>query len=121
MFLEELGLINIGGLGLTAQFSSIVSDRYLRVLLTSENAIVIKHQDAAKILGLNNYRVTPLGVQVFGLNPVTTDEAYLNAVAEACAGQGFTVTTGRYRNIGNGQIHVLNEVPVNAPKINFNQ
>ncbi|WP_233800193.1 DUF2806 domain-containing protein [Paraburkholderia sp. HP33-1] len=122
MFLEELGLINMaGGMGLSASIPSLVPDGFVRPLLTKERAIVVTGQDAAKKLTLQNYRVTPLGAQVFALNPVAADEAYLKAVGEASAVQGFEVKIGQYKEIDGGRIQVFNDVRVEAPNANSSQ
>ena len=117
MFLEELGLINIGsGLGLSVSMPTLLEDSFVRTILTKERVIVVTGQDASKKLVLANYRVTPLGVQVFSLNPVAADENYIHAIAVACAQQGFDVKIGEYRFIGGGQIQVFNDIQVEVPK-----
>ncbi|KWH20084.1 DUF2806 domain-containing protein [Burkholderia multivorans] len=116
MFLEEIGLINIGGgPGLSLTMSSAVEGSFLRALFTRDLAIVVKAKDAAKKLVLANYRVTPLGMQVFGLNSVAVDQAYLKAVAEVCAAQGFEVAISQYKVLENGNAQLFNAVPVSAP------
>lgn len=117
MFLEELGLINLGGgLGLNVKMPTLMGDRFIRPLLTTNRALVVTAPDATKTLVLENYRVTPLGVQVFSLNPVAADEAYLNAVCASCIQQGFEVKIGDYRHVGNGQIQVFNDISIQGPK-----
>ncbi|MCA7990414.1 DUF2806 domain-containing protein [Burkholderia cepacia] len=114
MFLEELGLVNTGGMNLSYSWPSISPDKFNRGLFVEDRVIVVSGDDASRQLVLNTIRVTPLGAQVFSLNQVPVDSDYWIKIAEACAAQGFDVEVGKYVDIGNGRVQVVGGVKVGS-------
>ena len=90
--LQELGVLSgVEAVGLTTQHSTIAPSRFLKALISHERVLVVEDPDASKVLKLEIYRLTDVGIQVLSLGSFESDSVYLQAVGKAIAAQGFQV------------------------------
>ena len=75
MLLQELGILSsVEAVGLTTHISSVVEGAFVRTLLCHGRVLVVRHDDAAKILSIPIYIVTRLGTEILQLGWKQADE-----------------------------------------------
>lgn len=100
LFLQEIGVVSgVEALGISMELKSVLSDKYLKPLVSHNKALIIKHDDPSKILKLGIYQLTHIGKQVLSLASFTSNEDYLYSVGQDIAKQGFTVQYGDWVQI----------------------
>jgi len=103
--MQELGLIiGVDALGLERIFPSAEEASYARPLLGGVYALLVEHDDPAKVLKLPIYKVTPIGIQILALGTPQMSLKYLRSVGQAICKQGYRVQLARYEPVNELQI-----------------
>lgn len=110
LLVQNLGLIaGVESLGLQMQYSSRVSDRYVNYLFAGTKVVIIEDPDAAKMINIPAYSVTPLGLEVFRLSGVGVDAEYVEELAKLVVKQAATVKIADFVSTGKNEGNYFNE------------
>lgn len=115
LFLQEIGVVSgVEALGLSNQFKSVATDKYLKPLIYNNKALIIEHTDPSKVLKLKIYQLTHVGKQVLALASFTSNEDYLYSIGQDIAKQGYTVQLGDWVQLSKDQGRLLNPRGIEA-------
>jgi hypothetical protein len=108
--MQELGVISgVEGAGLTTQYRSLSTEKFIKALRSHGKALIIEDDDSTKILKLDGYLLTAIGQQVLGLGSFDPDLKYLRLVGKEIVGQGFSVRLADWKQISESQGQYFNE------------
>lgn len=107
--LQEMGVLSgVEAVGLTTNYKTASSGRFLKGLISHSKILLVEHEDESKVLSLEVYTLTEVGMQLMGLGSFEPDLAYLRSIGKGIAAQGFRVqlcdwqqtseTKGQYSN-----------------------
>lgn len=107
--MQELGiLVGVGGAGLANTFSSVASDKFVRVLRSHDKLLVIERDDMVD-LRVPVYKFTTLGQQIMDLGNFKANTTYLRNVGQRIASQGYRVVMADVINISSNEVEFDNE------------
>ncbi|HEE0053082.1 TPA: DUF2806 domain-containing protein [Citrobacter freundii] len=111
--MQSLGIITgVESMGLTTTFNSDSKDTFSIYHIYNDKVMRIHHSDTNKKLELNVLILTPLGLELKQLCPVTIDSIYLNYVIDIIKSQGFNISIGDLVCDSNGKLFSRNQVEV---------
>ena len=117
LYLQNLGIVHgVDATGFLVEIRSINPDKFKRVLVSHDRALVVTHEDASKKLNLSCYGLTPLGQQIFKLGSFKSYEIYLRKVGQVICRQGFNVSLTRWEQVTetSGRYFELQEICAKA-------
>jgi hypothetical protein len=110
MRMQELGVVSgVESVGLETNFTSSETERFVHVLCSHGRVLVVSHEDPAKTLKLDVYKITEIGKQILRLGTFAPHEGYLRKLGEEIKRKGFSVVLGNYRRISETRIQVFDE------------
>lgn len=113
--MQEMGVVSgVEALGLTKAQKTAVEGKFIRALLSNGKALIVEHDDPAKILSLEAYRLTEVGSQILGLGSFEPDLEYLRLVGKQIVSQGFTVQLCDWLQTSENEGRYLNEERIDA-------
>ena len=99
LYLQNLGITcGVDAAGLSVEIGHGYPDRFQKVLISYDRALLVTHEDASKKLKLAIYGLTPLGKQIFKLGSFTPHEIYLREIGQIICQQGFNVSLARWKD-----------------------
>ena len=99
LYLQNLGITcGVDAAGLSVEIGHGYPDRFQKVLISYDRALLVTHEDASKKLKLEIYGLTPLGKQIFKLGSFTPHEIYLREIGQIICQQGFNVSLARWKD-----------------------
>ena len=122
IFLEELGILNsVAAVGLGVEYKSDIKDSFQKALFSNDKALLLTHQDSTKIVTLNVYALSKLGIEVLSLGHFNHNEEYLISVAKQFISQGFEVELADWKRINDTQMTLSNRIQVKADSYKSNK
>jgi hypothetical protein len=110
MEMEDLGVISgADSANLSVNLKSLESGRFVHALYSHGRAIVLSHEDPARIMSLDTYTLTEVGRQIQWLGTFAPHEGYLRKVGEEIKLRGFTVVLGSYRQLSADSVEIFDE------------
>lgn len=108
---QEIGVVSgVGAAGLQNNFDSVLPDRFVRPLISNGKVLVVEHEDRSKMLSLDIYKLTGVGLQVMSLGTFAPDVEYLRGVGKDLIAQGFAVKLADWRQISDTEGRYENAV-----------
>jgi Protein of unknown function (DUF2806) len=93
--LQDLGVVSgVDAFGLVKKFTSRNSEDFFNVFRFRNKALIIRADDAAKVLEIPAYPVTKVGAEVMRLGKFAADDDYMLVVAKDVVSKGFKVEIG---------------------------
>ncbi|AAO08055.1 Membrane-fusion protein [Vibrio vulnificus] len=119
LYLQEIGIISgVDSMGLTTEYTSLDSSRFVRAFTSKNSGLVARHADPKKKIGFNVLLTSQLGREIFKLADFKTDKEYLKAIAQEVANAGFDVQIGDWQQVDKTSGKLLNPevIPANNSK-----
>jgi hypothetical protein len=113
--MQEMGVVSgVEAVGLTTQYKTIVEEEFIKALVSNGKALIVKHDDPAKVLQLEVYLLTEVGSQILGLGSFEPDCDYLRLVGKQIVGQGFAVQLCDWLQVSENEGRYFNEERIDA-------
>ncbi|NVZ38788.1 DUF2806 domain-containing protein [Pseudomonas sp. 21615526] len=99
MELDDLGILSgviAGGVTRTYLSATKAGGGWIRLMMSHNKCLVIKHDDPEAKLEIEGYVFTSLGRQLLSLGSFNSDVEYLKKVGSKVAAKGFRVTVADY-------------------------
>lgn len=113
--LQELGIVSgVESIGLNHLYPTVQAGKYIRPLTSHSKALIVEHDDEKKVLKLEIYKLTQVGVQILSLGSFVPDLEYLRAVGKGIVTQGFTVNLCDWRVVSEGVGNYSNAERIDA-------
>jgi hypothetical protein len=108
--MEDLGVLSgVDSANLSFNLKSLEPGRFVHALYSHGRALILTHEDPAKIFSLDTYNLTELGLQIQRLGTFAPHEGYLRKVGEQIKLSGFTVVLGSYRELSPDSVEIFDE------------
>lgn len=100
LHLRDLGIVDLGsGLGLRKLLKSVTPNEFQLGLVSYTLVLVVTHEDPAKEISLDIYRLTSLGKEVLNLGAFTPHDTYIRHLGRTIRDRGFKVVLARYEQV----------------------
>lgn len=90
--LQELGIIQDSGLGITSEFKSTVKGEYYTHFIIGKTVLFLRDPDETKSFATKIFALTTAGAQLLSLIDLQGDEEIIEEVIASAKNQGFAVT-----------------------------
>jgi hypothetical protein len=102
--MQELGIISgVEAVGLNTTYKSVVSDKFVRALVSHGKALIVEHEDKEKSFSLEVYLLTEVGRQILGLGSFEPDVQYMRRVGQEILKQGFRVRIADWMDVSENE------------------
>jgi hypothetical protein len=113
--LQELGIVSgVESIGLNMSFKSVQRGKYIKPLISHNKALIVEHEDEKKVLTLEVYNLTQVGIQILSLGSFEPDLEYLRAVGKGIATKGFKVSLCDWRQVSENMGNYSNPEQIDA-------
>jgi hypothetical protein len=108
--MQELGVVSgVESRGLEKTYESSENGRFVQAFCSHGRCLIVTHEDPARTLKLQVYKLTEVGEQVMRLGTFAAHEGYLRGVGAEIKQKGFAVALGSYREVSANSIQVFDE------------
>jgi Protein of unknown function (DUF2806) len=113
--MQEMGVLSgVEAVGLNTTYKSNVEGTFIKALLSNGKALIVEHDDPLKLLQLDIYMLTSVGIQILGLGKFEPDIEYLKLVGKQIVAEGFKVQLCDWRQISENEGQYFNAVRIDA-------
>lgn len=113
--MQNLGVISsVDAHYLTVKYATAVEGKFTISLVSNSKALVVEHEDAAKVLELKVFAFTDIGNQILDLGSFEPDLVYLRLIGKQIAGQGFKVELCDWVRVSDDERHYFNAVSISS-------